>query len=71
MRARPDFKKAAYEAAQILCREGLGDMILAFDYRVMTVEADGPAASKYGANFFTLPADAIVSAVVSGELPLE
>lgn len=71
MRTRPDFKKSAYEAAQILCANGLGDMILAFDYRIKTLASGESADPVYGADFFTLPADAIVSGVVSGELPLE
>lgn len=71
MRTRPDFKKAAYEAARTLCREGLGDVILAFDYSIKNLPTTESNDPKYGAVFFTLPAETIVQAVVSGELPLE
>ena len=71
MRARPDFKKAAYEAAKILCQNGLGDMVLAFDYKIKTLPTNESSDPKYGAEFFTLPADTIVQSVVAGDLPLE
>lgn len=71
MRSRPDFKKAAYEAAKILCQNDLGDMVLAFDYRIQTLPSGGSDERRFGAEFFNLPAETIVKAVVSGDLPLE
>lgn len=71
MKTRPEFKKEAYEAARILCEKGMGGVVIAFDYRIRSLGTTEDSKSKYGADFFNLPADTIVQSVLSGELPLE
>jgi len=69
MKSNTEFKKDAHEAAKLLLANGLGDVILAFDYKLLNVKVGGK--DEIGAKFCNIPASAIVSGVESGELPLE
>lgn len=69
MKSNTEFKKDAHRAAKLLCENGLGDVILAFDYKLLTVKIGGK--EETGAKFCDIPAALIVSGVERGELPLE
>jgi len=68
MKLRPQFRREAYEAAKLLCANDRPEVIIAFDYKLIQVDQEGEA--KNAAQFFQLPADAIVKGVISGELPI-
>lgn len=73
MKQRREFRQDAYDAARCLVnvgREGLADVVLCFDYRIVSGgETNG--ANAFNVVFFTLTARQIVDGVEKNELPLE
>jgi dihydroxyacetone kinase-like predicted kinase len=68
LKSHSAFKKDAYEAAKHLIEIGLGNVWLAFDYKLSEITNQGEKA--VGMTPFILPAEKIVEGVDSGELPL-
>lgn len=67
MKKRSEFRKSAIEAAGVLVKSGLGDVVLCFDYRLEPGEpVDAPGLSK--AVFFPLTAKQIVDSIENGTI---